>query len=158
MLRRPAKQFVRQCRVEFVMVVGHGDHEGTDERLFALRDAARKYGVDPVELPARLEAYRARLDELSGDDDPLSAARAAAAATRETFISAAQKLTVARTEAARRLSATVGAELPPLRMEKAVFETAVEPLKESDWTDSGCDLVEFRIATNPKNIPTNSVF
>ena len=124
-----------------------------EERLYALRDAARKYGAEPVELPARLEAYRARLDELSGDADPLSAARAAAAATRETYIGAAQKLTTGRTEAARRLSATVGAELPPLRMEKAVFETAVEPLAESEWSDSGCDLVEFRIATNPGSVP-----
>ncbi len=132
---------------------GGAELPAVDERLFALRDAARKHGVDPAELPTHLEASRARLDELSGNDDPLSAARAAAAATRETFISAAQKLTVARTEAARRLSATVGAELPPLRMEKAVFETAVKPLKESEWTDSGCDLIEFRIATNPGSVP-----
>ena len=38
-------------------------------------------------------------------------------------------------------------------MEKAVFETAVEPLAESEWNDSGCDLIEFRIATNPGSLP-----
>ena len=133
--------------------VGGAELPAVEDRLFALRDAARKYGVDPVELPARLEAYRARLDELSGDNDPLSAARAAAAATRKRFIDAAGELTKARTKAALRLSATVSAELPPLRMEKAVFETAVEPLEESEWNDSGCDLIEFRIATNPGSVP-----
>ena len=34
-----------------------------------------------------------------------------------------------------------------------MVETAVEPLEESEWNDSGCDLIEFRIATNPGSLP-----
>lgn len=149
-----AEEALRELQVAAADIEGGGaELPAVEDRLFALRDAARKYGIDAAELPARLEACQARLDELSGGADPLSAARMSAAAARETFVAVAQKLTVARQEAASRLDAAVTAELPPLRMEKAIFETAVEPLDEREWSDSGSDLVEFRIATNPGSVP-----
>ncbi|PPR60648.1 MAG: hypothetical protein CFH10_01446, partial [Alphaproteobacteria bacterium MarineAlpha4_Bin2] len=124
-----------------------------EDRLFALRDVARKYGVKSDELPAYLEKTHIRFDELSGDRDPVVTARDAEFAAREAFVSIASELSAGRHVAAGRLDATVSEELPPLRMEKAVFETTVEPLDERDWSEHGCDFVEFRIATNPGSTP-----
>lgn len=41
------------------------------------------------------------------------------------------------------------AELPPLKLDKARFRVAVEPLGEDRAGPSGADRVEFEVATNP---------
>ena len=43
----------------------------------------------------------------------------------------------------------IAAELPPLKLEKAQFATAVETVPESDWGPHGRDRVAFQVATNP---------
>ncbi|MEE2687960.1 MAG: DNA repair protein RecN [Pseudomonadota bacterium] len=132
---------------------GGAELSAIEDRLFALRDVARKYSVDADDLPIYLEKVRARLEELSGDGDPILAAREAEAAARKAFVRMASELSVRRRTAAKRLDKTVGSELPPLKMEKAVFKTAVETLDEQGWNEHGCDRIEFRIATNPGNAP-----
>jgi DNA repair protein RecN (Recombination protein N) len=41
------------------------------------------------------------------------------------------------------------AELPPLKLDKARFETHVETLPEAQWGPAGMDAVQFVVATNP---------
>ena len=41
------------------------------------------------------------------------------------------------------------AELPPLKLEKAMFRTVVEKLPEHEWTALGGDRVSFEVKTNP---------
>ena len=65
----------------------------------------------------------------------------------------AEALSDRRRAAAGRLDAAVATELPPLKLEKARFETAVEPLDEGDWGPTGADRVQFRVATNPGSTP-----
>ena len=145
-----ADEALRELQLVAADIEGGGmELSAIEDRLFALRDAARKYGVKADELPVYLEKVRIRLEEASGDGDPIVAARDVESAAREAFVRLASELSAERSVAAERLDATVGAELPPLRMEKAIFKTAVEPLEERNWSEHGCDLVEFRIATNP---------
>jgi DNA repair protein RecN (Recombination protein N) len=62
-------------------------------------------------------------------------------------------LTARRRTAAADLDAAVADELPPLKLEKARFATAVEALAEGDWGPTGADRVQFRVATNPGAAP-----
>jgi DNA repair protein RecN (Recombination protein N) len=124
-----------------------------EDRLFALRDAARKYGVEADALPSRLQEFQSRLDEISGGGDPVATLKKAVERTRSAFVASAGALSTSRREAAGRLDAVVTGELPPLKLEKASFQTAVEPLEEGEWSEHGCDLIEFRIATNPGSLP-----
>jgi len=124
-----------------------------EDRLFALRDAARKYGVEADALPSRLEGFQSRLDEISSGGDAIATLNEAVERTRSAFMVSAETLSTARREAAGRLDAVVGGELPPLKLEKASFQTALEPLDETEWSEHGCDLIEFRIATNPGSLP-----
>lgn len=123
--------------------------EQAEERLFALRAAARKHAVAVAELPPLLERLRARLDALESGEADIAALEAAVAAARLNYMSAAEALSAGRRAAAARLDRAVAKELPPLRLEKARFHADVALLGEAEWGAGGADHVRFLIATNP---------
>lgn len=127
--------------------------EQAEERLFALRAAARKHAVAVAELPALLDTLCSRLAALETGSAEIVALEQAAREGRVRFVAAAQALTAARTEAARRLEKAVAKELPPLRLDKARFVAEVTPQPESGWGPGGADAVRFLIATNPGQEP-----
>lgn len=120
--------------------------EEVEERLFAIRGLARKHQIAPEDLPAFAEDLRARLARLDAGAGDLAALRQAAAQAQAGYDTAAQSLSAARVAAALRLDQAVMAELAPLRMERAVFETQITP---ADPGPEGCDMVAFSVATNP---------
>ncbi len=127
--------------------------EAAEERLFALRGAARKHSVQVVDLPELLATLRQRLASLETGTAQVDALFRAATQARTTFIAAAERLAAARQIAARRLETAIGQELPPLKLDRARFFVAVEPLPDSAWSASGADSVRFLIATNPGQTP-----
>ncbi len=86
--------------------------EAVEERLFALRAAARKHGVPAAALPDLLLRLRERLAALDAGTERVAAARAAAEAARAAYLRAARGLSEARAAAAGRLEAAIAAELP----------------------------------------------
>ncbi|MBN9563588.1 MAG: DNA repair protein RecN [Alphaproteobacteria bacterium] len=127
--------------------------EQAEERLFALRAAARKHSVAVVELPQLLASLRERLDTLESGAAEVSALEDAAARAKEAYRAAAATLSQARTAAATKLERAAAKELPPLRLDKARFAVAVMPLDEAAWGPTGADAVRFLIATNPGQEP-----
>ncbi|HEY2709415.1 MAG TPA: DNA repair protein RecN [Caulobacteraceae bacterium] len=123
--------------------------EKVEERLFALRAAARKLGVAVADLPAARAEIAERLIAIETGADALAEAEAAAAQARAAYLAAAAALTAARRAAGDRLAAAVSAELAPLHLEKARFRVALEPAAEDRAGPSGADRVQFEIATNP---------
>ncbi|MDW8123830.1 MAG: DNA repair protein RecN [Geminicoccaceae bacterium] len=130
-----------------------GRLETIENRLFALKDAARKYRVPVDELPALLEATRAELARLDADREALVAAERTAAEAEAAFRAAAARLSRARRRAAEELARAVCAELAPLKLERARFEVALEPLPEADWGPEGGERIAFLVATNPGTPP-----
>jgi DNA repair protein RecN (Recombination protein N) len=120
--------------------------EETEERLFALRALARKHGVTPEELPQLAEGLRAKLAALDAGDAHVHALQQALRAAKAGYEKAASALTEHRLAAAKALDLAVGAELAPLKMERAVFETQVS---KSPPGPEGQDQVAFTVATNP---------
>jgi DNA repair protein RecN (Recombination protein N) len=127
--------------------------EQTEERLFALRAAARKHGVAVLELPGLLEGLTERLAHLVSGEAQLIDLQSAAEATRNHYVASAQILTAVRREAASRLCDAVMAELPPLRLDKARFFVEVTDTPETAWGAGGADQIRFLIATNPGQEP-----
>ena len=123
--------------------------EKVEERLFALRAAARKLGLTVGDLPAARAEIAARLLAIETGEQSLDAANAAAAKARAVYAAAAAALTAARRAAGDRLAAAVMAELAPLKLDKARFRVALEPQPEDRAGPSGADRVQFEIATNP---------
>jgi DNA repair protein RecN (Recombination protein N) len=127
--------------------------EQSEERLFALRAAARKHGVAVPDLPALLDTLAGRLAALETGAAEIGVLEQAARDTKDRYIAAASALSAARAAAAGRLQKAVGKELAPLRLDKARFFAEVTALPESGWGAGGMDQVRFLIATNPGQEP-----
>lgn len=127
--------------------------EAAEERLFALRGAARKHQTSVTELPAFLARLRGRLAALDTGSAEIAALEAQATTARRAYAEAAAALSTARQAAAGRLQDSVTAELPPLRLDKARFVVEVRALEEARWNAAGADAVRFLIATNPGQAP-----
>jgi len=125
------------------------DLEAVEERLFEIRRLARKHNCPPDQLADVFEQFVGRAKALSTGDETVQAARRALDAARATMKTAVTELRTARINSAVRLDKMVCAELPPLKLEKAIFRTAVEPLGEQDWTQLGGERIAFEVKTNP---------
>jgi DNA repair protein RecN (Recombination protein N) len=122
------------------------DLELAEERLFAIRALARKHTVAPDELPTLAQDLTAKLDLLDMGAGGLKELNAAVAAAKAAYDEAAGVLSRARKSAAQALDLAMGAELAPLKMERAVFTTQVG---DADPSATGVDQVDFIVATNP---------
>jgi len=124
-----------------------GALERKEERLFALRALARKYGVAPDQLPAVRDDYVAKERALTEGGSQIKKAEARVAATREAYLIAARKLSKSREGAARKLEAAVAAELAPLKLGHAKFRVALEKLDDDKGAPSGLEKIAFEVAT-----------
>lgn len=122
------------------------DLELAEERLFAIRALARKHTVAPDELPTLAKDLSAKLDLLDMGAGGLKKLHAAVTAAKVAYDEAAGVLSRARKSAAQALDLAMGAELAPLKMERAVFTTQVG---DADPSATGMDQVDFVVATNP---------
>ena len=121
--------------------------ERKEERLFAIRSAARKYSTQPDRLPLVLADFQARLEALDLGGGKLKESEAAVGAARAAYLEAGKLLSEARKSAARKLEATVAEELPPLKLGHAKFRVALSPLDESQCGARGLERVAFEVAT-----------
>lgn len=124
-----------------------------DERFFALKDAARKHGGEVEDLPALLARMEQQLAGIETGSERLNALSQAQETARKAYAAAAEILSAGRRDAAAKLDAAINAELPPLKLEKARFATAVSEVAEDSWGRHGKDAVSFQIATNPGSDP-----
>jgi DNA repair protein RecN (Recombination protein N) len=127
--------------------------EKVEERLFALRSASRKHGVSVDELVLLKDRLGRQLAELEGGGGDLARLAREEQAARTAYVEQARALSKSRCSAAGALDGAVAAELPPLKLEKARFQTRVMPLEETGWGPSGLDSVGFEVATNPGSPP-----
>ncbi|MFJ6024782.1 DNA repair protein RecN [Brevundimonas sp. NPDC092305] len=125
-----------------------GRLDKAEERLFALRAAARKLNTSVDMLPTLRVRFREQLRLIETGADAIAAAERDAVTAREAYDVAAILLTSAREAAADRLTAAVMEELPPLKLERARFRVAFEPVAEGRRGPLGVETVRFEIATN----------
>jgi len=130
-----------------------GRAEAVDERLFALRDLARKHGVEADSLAALRDDMAARIVAIEHGDARLADLAHRAEAARGAYLEAAEALSKARKRAAVALDKAVNVELPPLKLDKARFVTRLARLDEPGWGPQGLDRVVFEVATNPGSPP-----
>jgi DNA repair protein RecN (Recombination protein N) len=126
--------------------------ERAEERLFALRAAARKHNVAVDDLAQLRDAMVADLADLDAGEERLRGLEGQAVATRKAYDEAASHLSELRKSAAAALEAAVMTELPALKLERARFivEFSSEP---DNRMEEGVDQVEFWVRTNPGTRP-----
>ncbi|KXV68379.1 DNA recombination protein RecN [Acetobacter malorum] len=127
--------------------------EEIEERLFALRAAARKHDVTVDDLPTFLANLSARLTALETGATQLDALEQAVKEARAQYEEAATRLSAAREKAARKMEQAVTKELKPIKLDKARFFAQIQPLTPENWSQQGMEQVMFLIAANPGQPP-----
>lgn len=118
------------------------------ERLFLLKDLARKHGCEPDELPHVLEKLEEQLQQLAQADRHIEDAKAKVAKTKSDYEAWADMLTEGRTKAAKKLDKAIMKELAPLKLDRAQVQTEITALSETQWSPRGKESVQFQVAMN----------
>ncbi|MFD1328568.1 DNA repair protein RecN [Mycoplana ramosa] len=126
--------------------------ERTEERLFALRAASRKYSVPVSGLPALAARMVADLADLDAGEEKLVQLEKHVTEMRAAYDVAARALSDRRHHTAEALSTAVMAELPALKLERARFMVNITTDPDGGGED-GIDTVEFHVQTNPGTRP-----
>ena len=125
-----------------------GRLDKAEERLFALRAAARKLNTTVHALPALRISLREQLRLIEDGAEAITNAGRDAAVARENYDVAASLLSSGREAAADRLARAVMEELGPLKLDRARFRVALEPVAEGRRGSLGVETARFEIATN----------
>jgi DNA repair protein RecN (Recombination protein N) len=122
--------------------------EQSEERLFGLRAAARKFKCTVDQLADVREKFETDLKALVDGGAKANALAKEHDEAKAAYEKAADTLSAARRKAAKALDKAVSAELPALKLDKARFETDVQADAAKPMS-SGIDRVEFVVAANP---------
>ena len=131
------------------------------ERKAALTAFVKKWGSGSnpdevmVDLAARAKSGREGIADLKGGDERISELETELASIKKELINRAKKLSSARHSAAQELSKAVSEELNHLSMPHTELVIDIETsdfsgaLKESDFTNNGCDEISISIKAHP---------
>ena len=120
--------------------------DDVEERLFAIRGAARKHRISADELPAKMAEMSEQLRTIDNSDAELKKISAQMAQKRAEFDKCAAALHDARVAAADVLRTRILAELPDLKLGQADF---IAEITSCEPSIAGIDNVTFMIKTNP---------
>ena len=113
-----------------------------ETRMSDLHATARKFRVQPEDLPAEHETLAARLQSLAAATD-MDALRAQEAKAKDAYLALARKLGEARVTAATALGDAVTAAMQELSMQGGRFSVALQPCEPASY---GIEQVEFLVA------------
>lgn len=135
--------------------VAQGEHDDLDlasieNRFFAIKSMAKKYGIMIQQLPEFLQESKGKLSTLSNIDDAILEMEKKCSAAKQIFDKAAGDLSARRVSGASSLEQVVIKELKELHMAGASFFVKVEPMAANQH---GVDKVYFEVLTNPDSKP-----
>jgi DNA repair protein RecN (Recombination protein N) len=122
--------------------------EDVEERLFTLREAARKHHCSVEELVIKLDEYQQKLGIIFNADDKLQKLQKDLAIKRKEFISHAENLSRSRKSFAQKLAIDVKSHLADVKLEKVDFKVNLENKEEQYWNKDGLDDITFTVSTN----------
>ena len=115
-----------------------------EQRLGELMGMARKYRVEPQDLPAKMQEIEAALQQLQAAAD-IAALEATAERCEKQYHEAAQQLSADRRQAAERLGSETAAHMQELAMKGARFHIELLPASPSAF---GLEQVQYQVAAN----------
>ena len=115
-----------------------------EKRMQELMSAARKYRIEPEQLPEKYLAVQAALQDLEAAADIDALEKAVAEAERQ-YRQTAQQLSAARAKAACTLAEETTAHMQQLAMKGAKFHIELLP---SQPTEYGLEHIQYQVAAN----------
>jgi DNA repair protein RecN (Recombination protein N) len=120
-----------------------------DTRLKKFRELAAQHKVEPHTLPETFVDCTQRLDRILKAPERIKKLEDTLMETKGVYSRHAHALSSARKAAAKELSASITAEMAPLRLPNAQFVVSVKDLTSAEWGPLGMNTVEFTARTNP---------
>ena len=120
-----------------------------EERLFKLRDLARKHNVGVDQLADVLDSLAEKLNQLESGGEKIAALEASVSKAQSSYGGIAADVSKRRRKASAKLDKAVMNELAPLKLGSAVFRTEISQLEDKDWSTTGVDRVTFQVSTVP---------
>ena len=122
--------------------------EEAEDRLHALRDAARKFNTTVEALADRYADACKKIATLDQNADAEKKNNAELQQTRTAYEAAATALYEARELAAKKLIKQVEQELKPLKMGSTKLRVVQQLMPESQWGEAGMHGLSFEVMTN----------
>ncbi len=122
--------------------------EAAEDRLHALRGAARKFNVAVALLPDLLSDAKAKVSTLTNLERETKAAKATLATAETDYKAAAKTLYDAREKAGEKMVKEVVKELKALKMASTQLRVVQSELPPQSWGEGGMHQVSFEVATN----------
>jgi DNA repair protein RecN (Recombination protein N) len=123
--------------------------EQLEDRLFLLREVARKYRKQPDELAQYLKEMQDKLNLIDSFDEILNNLQTEYKKLESEFLEFAKKLSEKRKKVATKLEKEINSKLPDLKMEGAKFKVDISEKLQENWNEEGIDKVIFTASTNP---------
>lgn len=140
-------------RYESTLEVDPARQEWLEQRLAAIETVARKHRVEPSVLHAVTQNLQAELMHLEELSVTIEGIEAQVTNARKEFLSAANKLSIARQTAAKNLSERIAALMQGLGMPGGRFAIDVKQRTIDEAGEHGLDDVEFLVSANPGQPP-----
>jgi DNA repair protein RecN (Recombination protein N) len=122
--------------------------ERISERLFALRELARKYRMSVDELPAYLAQAENKLKQVIGGQEEIARLTKQTEALQAQFLALAAELRSARLAAIPRLCDAIHSNLQMLKMAATKVRVRCDALPIEQAKPNGIDDICFEVATN----------
>ncbi len=122
--------------------------EAAEDRLHALRGAARKFNVAVALLPELLADAQTKMNTLTNLVAENAAATKALNEAEKNYRAASAALYAAREKAAEKMCKAVVKELKALMMASTQLRVMQSELPPQSWGDGGMHQVSFEVATN----------
>ena len=119
-----------------------------EERLFKIRDLARKHKVTVEALPSFKDSLLERINKIEDSEERISLLEERVRTSKIEYEHLAKDLSLSRIKVGKILDEGVNKELPSLKLDKARFTSKIEPLPENLWNSNGIDKVSFLVSTN----------
>ena len=126
-----------------------GRLDDVESRLESITAVARKHRVEPETLHGVLERLETEYDSLSNAEAHGRELEQRVAEARDSYLSAADKLSAGRSRAAKKLAAAVTDAMQGLGMPGGQFDIELERLAVDDARAYGLDALRFLISANP---------
>ena len=130
--------------------------DNIETRLYELKDLAKKHHTEIELLPEKLEELSKQLNNIISGEEEINKLKNKSQKLNADYREKAQILSNIRKKTAEKLDRNITKELPPLKMEKARFETSFQEKQEEHWQETGYDDVCFKVSTNP-NTPLGAL-
>ncbi|OQW39174.1 MAG: DNA repair protein RecN [Proteobacteria bacterium SG_bin4] len=116
-----------------------------DQRMSAIHTTARKFRLDPLQLPALMDSLSQQLEALGSSTD-IELLQAHEAAAWSAYFQQATELTAIREQAGRALSQQVTEMMQTLAMEGGQFSVTLTALEQGNA--DGLEHIEFQVAAH----------